>query len=147
MDTFVEKSRAMAELRQQQQEEEQRSGLDATAADEAGWAEPANLASSSYGGGSSSTMPSQRAGPSSGMDVVDAEDDGVAQSMNETDRQMEIMKAANAARKAADMAKKVEKEEARLKSRFATIGKVLEVGFLEVEGEIQPPFLIMFPVG
>lgn len=127
----MEKSRVIAELRQQQLEE-QRSGLDAITADDASWAEPSNLGSSSFasGGASSSTAPSQR-------DTVDAEDGGISQSLNEQDRQMEILKAANTARKAAELAKKVEKEEARLKGRFATTIKVLGVSLPVVKLQVR----------
>lgn len=118
----MEKSRVIAELRQQQLEE-QRSGLDAITADDASWAEPSKLGSSSFANGgasSSSTAPSQR-------ETADPEDGGISQSVNDTERELEIFKAGNTARKAAEMAKKVEKEEARLKGRFATTIKVLGV--------------------
>ncbi|MEW5318036.1 MAG: hypothetical protein WDW38_009289 [Sanguina aurantia] len=140
--SFLEKKRAMEELRQQQ-EEQQRAGLDASAAADSSssWAEAtplapfplftANSSSSSSSaqdvrvGGHQGSYPSGAASTSSAAGAE--EDGGVSQSLNETDRQLDIMKAANAAKKAADMARKVEKEEARLKLRFAATAKVIAI--------------------
>lgn len=62
----------------------------------------------------------------------------MSQSLNETERQLEIMKAANAAKKVADMQRKVEKEEARLRGRFAATAKVILVSVCGAEQSGAP---------